>query len=540
MKKNSMHTRAKSAKRSPASKPSATKKAAPAAAGKKAARKDASPDKPKSPPVQAAKKAAASAATAKKAPAAAAAPVIAAAGVAAAASPAVKSKFGRLLQTAMSGLSSGTRARGVARAAVDVAAAAAGAEAAPPPVLPVAISTPRITPQPGEKWNHYKQRVADALGPVAEWLRKNAGLKTLPSYCTAGLSTRALEGQMQEAAKHDSVQLIELDTPRTVTLMDDVPGDIEHPFFLQQHPALDGTGVRVAVLDSGIDLKHPWLTVAASVETCGESVDIPGAHGTHVAGSIASRDSVYRGVAPGITLINVKVLDQFGRGTVGMVTRGIDAALDQQADVVSMSLGWNHLPTWSQGGHGWSCPDGKCELCTAVNNAVQLDGVTVVAAAGNEHRRAQVLRDSGMGDTFDSEISCPGLSSGAITVGAITKQTFLTADFSSRGLAASGLSKPDLAAPGVNITSCAPARRDAAGNVAPGLTRGDLSRPESGTSMATPIVAAVVALIIQRRRAAGLGTSPAEIRQELLSAGVKVLASPALETGAGRLNLAAL
>ena len=49
---------------------------------------------------------------------------------------------------------------------------------------------------------------------------------------------------------------------------------------------MDGSGIRLAVLDSGIDLKHPWLKVAASYETCDETVDIPGAHGTHVAGAL--------------------------------------------------------------------------------------------------------------------------------------------------------------------------------------------------------------------------------------------------------------
>jgi len=499
-------------------------KKAKASAAKKAAKK--SPAKPRS----------AKPAAARKVPKAASAPAIRSAGAGVAAAPKLE-KMGSLLREAVSGLAK-ERITGVARMAIEAVAADDGGGGAEP-VMPISIATPRITPLPDEKWDHYKQRVADVLGPIGEWLDKNAGLKTLPSFSSAGFSCQALMGQLEEASKHNRVSTLELDPPRILTLMDDVAGDLELPLFLSQHPNLDGSGIRVAVLDSGIDLLHPWLQVADSVETCGESVDFPGAHGTHVAGSIASRDTVYRGVAPAVTLINVKVLDQLGRGNAGQITRGIDAALDKDAQILSMSVGFNHLPTWSQGGHGWSCPDGRCELCTAVNNAVQLDGVFVVVAAGNEHRRAEFLRQTGNGDRFDSEIACPGSAAGALTVGAITKQTFLTADFSSRGPTSYGANKPDIAAPGVNIRSSIPARR-IGGQLAPDLLRGDLSGPNSGTSMATPIVSGVVALILQRRLAAGLTITPFEVRTELLTNGFRHLAGPASEVGIGRLNAATL
>jgi subtilisin family serine protease len=322
--------------------------------------------------------------------------------------------------------------------------------------------------------------------------------------------------------------------------MDDAVRDIELPLFRARHPALDGTGIRVAVLDSGIDTLHPWLQVADSVSTCGESVNVPGRHGTHVAGSIASRDTVYRGVAPGVTLINVKVLTSTGNGQASFVTRGVDEALDRNAQILSMSIGFNHLPTWSQNGHGWSCPNGDCVLCTAVNNAVTLEGVLVVVAAGNEHERASFLRANNLGGTFDSEIACPGAANGAITVGALTKQTFLTASFSSRGPTAFQSAKPDIAAPGVNITSSVPARRKADGTVVPNLTRAELSDRDSGTSMATPIVSGALALILQRRIEAGQPIDVATVRAELLTRGFQVLARPAAEVGVGRLNIGGL
>jgi len=257
-------------------------------------------------------------------------------------------------------------------------------------------------------------------------------------------------------------------------------------------------------------------------------------------GIMSVPNTVYAGIAPGVTLINVKVLTSTGNGQPSFITRGIDEALDREAQILSMSLGFNHLPTWSQNGHGWSCPAGDCVLCTAVNNAITLEGVLVVVAAGNEHDRAEFLRANNRGNSFDSEISCPGAVNGAITVGALTKQTFLTASFSSRGPTAFNSAKPDIAAPGVNITSSVPARRQANGTIVPNLTRAQLSDRESGTSMATPIVAGALALILQRRIQDGQPTDVATVRAELLTRGFQALARPVAEVGVGRLNIGGL
>jgi serine protease AprX len=292
------------------------------------------------------------------------------------------------------------------------------------------------------------------------------------------------------------------------------------------------------VLDSGIDVEHPMLNVAQSVSTCDELIELPGRHGTHCAGSIASRDHVFQGIAPDCTLLNIKVLRQSGTGSSTFISKGVDAALDLDADILSMSLGFNHLPTWSNRGHGWTCPDGRCELCTAVNNAAFF-GKIVCVAAGNEHNRAESLRLLGQGAAFDTEFGCPGQSSGAITVGAVTKRTFLPADFTSRGPTSYGASKPDVVGPGVNITSTIPRPRDTTGTVLPNPARNTLFDRESGTSMATPIVAGSVALLLQSRRLLGLEASPSTIRQLLSSTMVTSLNLPADVVGAGRIDLAA-
>lgn len=446
-------------------------------------------------------------------------------------------RLGPLLATALHGLQRGAESTGVARMALDFSAAE---EVAPEPMMPVAVAPPRVEPVPGEGWRSYKQRALDQLGPVAEQLRSSVGLQSAPLLSGNILQARALPGQIAEALQHENVRMIELDPLVIATLMDDAVGDIELPLARMRHPGLDGSGVRLAVLDSGIDVLHPWLQVADSVSTAGEDVAIPGRHGTHVAGSIASRDSVYGGVAPGVILLNVKVLDSLGRGQHTSIVAGIDEALDRNAQILSMSVGFNHLPTWSQNGHGWSCPDGRCPLCTAVNTAVIVEGVLAVVAAGNEHERAQFLRGAGMGGSFDTEIACPGQASGALTVGALTKQTFLTAPFSSRGPTAFGALKPDLGAPGVNITSSVPLRRGPNGQPVAGLTRGEMSASLSGTSMATPIVAGVAALVIQKRLAAGQSVTPADVRAEILGTLVRHLGAPPEEVGAGRLTVASL
>ncbi len=403
--------------------------------------------------------------------------------------------------------------------------------------LPLYLKIPLIAPGVRESWKAYKGRVESEMLPLQTRIRNATGLESDRLIAGNALQVLATPDQALYLASFSELEIVELDPLVQVTTMDDATVDIDLVGYRTTHLGQDGAGVRVAVLDSGIDLHHPCLNVHHSSSTCGESDLIPGSHGTHCAGSIASTDATYAGVAPGVELYNIKVLRANGTGTSAFITKGIDAALDLNVHVLSMSLGFNHLPAWWTGGHGWSCPTGNCPLCTAVDNASLLENTVCVVAAGNEHASAAALRAAGQSGSFDTELGCPGQAREAITVGALHKSTFVPADFSSHGPTLYGIDKPVLAAPGVNVTSTIPVPRDAHGKPTLPPPRSMLFGRKSGTSMATPIVAGAAALVVQQYLTSGSPWTPAIVRSALLARGVRAIPFPANVVGDGRLLL---
>lgn len=317
--------------------------------------------------------------------------------------------------------------------------------------------------------------------------------------------------------------------------------DIGLSTFKRRHPELNGEGIRVAVLSNGIDILHPFLKVVDSVSTCGEDIGIPGSLATHGAGVIASRDKNHRGIAPNVNLINIKVLQGNGQGRHTDIVRGVEEALDRDAQIILIDLGFNHLPSWSDSGHGWFCLDGTCDLCKAVDNAVA-DGAFVVVPAGNIHDKAENLRKTGAGDSFNTELCCPGQARGAFTVGALTKtEKLVPASFSSRGPTSYGLSKPDISTIGVNITSTIPAPHDSKGDIIQDTPRSQLFGRVSGSSPSAAIVAGAAALALQLWLKSHSTWTPADLRLLFLTKAVSPLPklSP-LAVGAGYLDLSKL
>lgn len=404
--------------------------------------------------------------------------------------------------------------------------------------LPVILKLPTVKPEGNQSWSSYKEIMQDKLEPVRRLVAETMGAEA-ETLIAANAVKASLTKEQLEFLGNAGLQIekMELDPLLQVINMDNVVVDVDVPAFQLKHPGNTGKGVTVAVLDSGIDLQHPYLKVHASVSTSGESDQIPGSHGTHCAGSIASQDATFPGIAPGVNLINIKVLNANGSGTHTNIVTGIDKALDMGAEVLSLSLGFNHLPTWSQGGHGWLCANGHCPLCTAIDNAVALDGVIAVVAAGNEHERAEALRSNGYGDKFDTELGCPGQAKEAITVGAVTKSTFLPASFSSHGPTSYGLAKPDICAPGVNIMSTIPVPRQLNGTPVANPARAALFGRKSGTSMATPIVAGAVALIIEILKQNNTPVTTSAVKDMLYTKGLIAQDGGAAVVGNGRLVL---
>ena len=213
-----------------------------------------------------------------------------------------------------------------------------------------------------------------------------------------------------------------------------------------------GTGVKVAIIDSGIDYNHPDLAANYAggydfVNSDADPLDDYG-HGTHVAGTVAAvrNDTGVLGVAPGARLYGLKVLSSAGSGVWSSVIAALDWCVANQIAVANVSLG------------STSYPGGSVEA--AFWNAQQA-GVVIVASAGN----------SGPGvDT----VNYPGKFSSVIAVGSID-YTSNASTFSSTGPAVA------ISAPGSDIYST-------------GMGGGYLV--QSGTSMAAPHVSGVAALMV--------------------------------------------
>jgi subtilisin family serine protease len=236
---------------------------------------------------------------------------------------------------------------------------------------------------------------------------------------------------------------------------------------------LTGTGVKVAVIDSGVDLQHPDLAgqVAESVDFTGSGdvTDYVG-HGTHVASTIAgtgaASDGRYKGVAPGARLLSAKVCVVEGCPESSILA-GMQWAAEQGAAVANMSLGGDDTPDIDP-------------IEAAVHDLTARYGMLFVIAAGNS------------GLAGDVTINSPGSAEDALTVGAVSKTKEL-ADFSSRGpRTADAAVKPDITAPGVAIV----AARSSTSDLAP-IEGNEAYTQLDGTSMATPHVAGAAALLAQ-------------------------------------------
>lgn len=241
-----------------------------------------------------------------------------------------------------------------------------------------------------------------------------------------------------------------------------------------------GRGVRVCVLDTGY-YNHRTLPTPLATKSfiSGESVTDGNGHGTHCAGTILSRDEDI-GLAPEADLLVGKVLSNGGSGSSSGIAAGVEWAIAQKVDVISMSLG---------GGASYA------PTIAAIKKALS-QGIIVCLAAGN----------SGFNGSTNT-IGWPARSGEGVCVAAL-RSNGQPASFSSGGV------QMTIAAPGEQILSC--------NNAQDGFVF------MSGTSMATPFVAGSFALIISRMRYAG---SPSWTSIQAVNAFIKANAKDLLAPG---------
>lgn len=306
--------------------------------------------------------------------------------------------------------------------------------------------------------------------------------------------------------------------------------------------AASGEGIVWAVADSGIQGDHPHFREHRNLDlepliqhesfTTVESdplVDEFG-HGTHVAGIIAGqqkatsrspirafervrdeenelayqplRADVITGMAPRCKLVSLKVIDPDGHGlsssiiaAIAHVQRINEYGRRIRIHGLNLSVGYEFDPMW------FAC--GQSPLCREVDRLVR-SGVVVVVAAGNTgYGSIQADFEGPQSAGMDLTINDPGNADLAITVGSTHRDSPHTngvSYFSSKGPTGDGRLKPDLVAPGEKIVSCAAgrSRKDAEMEIG-GRQRVDYI-DQSGTSMAAPHVAGVIAAFLSIRR----------------------------------------
>lgn len=325
-----------------------------------------------------------------------------------------------------------------------------------------------------------------------------------------GRHLRALRGQVariQDSALDDlaaSARVESVSLDRHVRGTMERTGTTVGATWVREQLGVDGSGIGIAIIDSGVTTWHDDL----GSERVVHFADFVGyqaspyddyGHGTHVAGIIAGNgydsDGARRGIAPGASLVVLKVLDASGDGYISNVIAAIDYAVEQRTRfnirVINLSV--------AAGVHQSFTTD---PLTLAARRAVEA-GIVVVTAAGNFGRDAK-------GQLQYGGITAPGNAPWVLTVGATTHNGTVfrgddtVAPFSSRGpTRIDRAAKPDLVAPGVGIESLADnsSALYAAHPSARLWGTLDTSTPPylslTGTSMAAPVVAGTIALMLQ-------------------------------------------
>ncbi len=301
----------------------------------------------------------------------------------------------------------------------------------------------------------------------------------------------------------------------------------------------DGDGVVVSVIDTGVNYNHVDLATNIwthpdfpnhgwnFVSSNNNPMDDHG-HGTHCAGTVAGDGTAgsQTGMAPGASIMCLKVLNSSGGGEESYVWEAVQFSVENGAHVMSLSLGWQH--SWG--------PD-RAAFRQAFDNALAA-GVISAVAAGNEGSGNAPSNVRTPGDCpppwIHPDQNPDGEVSGVVSVGSTTSSDAISS-FSSRGPVTwqnvapyndfpyqpeMGLLRPDIMAPGSDIKSLAH------------YSNTGYESGWSGTSMATPAVAGVMALMLQKNNL----LEPAEISEILETTTVVLQPGKNNNTGSGRVD----
>lgn len=275
---------------------------------------------------------------------------------------------------------------------------------------------------------------------------------------------------------------------------------------------LTGKGIKLGVIDTGLDYKHPDLKHAykggKNLINDGQKTPLEGygivtsSHGTNVSGVIAGKGRL-KGVAPDVSLYAYRALNNQNQGKTGAILGALEQAVKDDMDIVNLSLGSENNQS-------------DTAMTKAINNAVKT-GMVVVAAGGNNGK-------NGAGSVGD-----PGTAALAITVGASysVNGREAIAPFSSRGpVAGSQDIKPDLVAPGYSVYSATSL------SASPGQRYANAYGYYSGTSFSAPYVAGIAALMLEKNAQ----MTPEEVKAKLMNTSTEVPQVGVNDAGAGRVN----
>lgn len=385
-----------------------------------------------------------------------------------------------------------------------VASAAIAAAAAGPSEAPAKRLSPRLAAMiegvPDEAPLHVIV-LTHVSGADGAGLARALGIETEWTYdIIDGFSARTTVGAARLLAQQPWVETIE-DSRPVQKLMDVAHYDVRADHA--RTAGWDGSGITIAVLDTGIDQTDNAFAgaIVKCVSTFSAIVvpecDDTDGHGTHVAATAAGRSPLYRAIAPAASLAVVRVLHAGGAGLSTDIIAGMNW-VGNNKDLVTPKI---RVATMSIGYENPGCGNGLDAMALAADALVAKNVSFTIAAGNSGHSSCTV---DGASAAFN-----------VITVGAVDDRATTNpaddtlASFSSGGPTTDGRLKPEIVAPGVSITT---------------NYIGPLLGTLSGTSMATPMVAGAIADLLEKEPT----LSTATIKTRLTSSASAPTAAPAL------------